>query len=58
MESSFKMLQNGHLKCLVWNLYEEVMNHQIFIKLFIKEFNFWDNLKVKSTLIGIYEMTF
>jgi hypothetical protein len=37
MESSFQMLQNGHLKCLVWNLCEEVMNHQMFSKLFMKE---------------------
>jgi hypothetical protein len=58
MESSFQMLQNGPLKCLVKNLYEEFMNHQIFIKLFIKELFFWTILKVKSTLIGIYEMTF
>jgi len=45
MESSFQMLQNGHLKCLVWNLYEELMNHQIFIKLFIKELFLGDNFK-------------
>jgi hypothetical protein len=45
MESSFQMLQNGHLKCLIWNLYEEIMSHQIFIKLFIKEFFLGDNFK-------------
>jgi hypothetical protein len=58
MESSFQMLQNGHLKCLVWNLYEEVMNHQIFSKLFMKEIFLGRILKVKLTLIEIYEMTF